>query len=66
MSKARQIDVSVKTVSTLQLVGYEVESTRLNFDVNTDAPLYGPYEDFQYYPTNGVDDVTKKDHQMEE
>jgi hypothetical protein len=28
--------------------------------------LYGPYEDFQYYPTNGVDDVTKKDHQMEE
>ena len=66
MSRARKIDGSVETVSTSRLVGYGVESTRLNFDMNTDVPLYGPYGDFQCFATNGVDDLTDKDHQVEE
>lgn len=41
MSRA-WIDVSVETVSTSRLVGYGVESTRLDFDMNTNVPLYAP------------------------
>ena len=66
MSRARKIDVSVETVSTSRLVGYGVESTRLNFDMNTDVPSYGPYEDLQCNVTNGLNDLTNKDHQVEE
>jgi hypothetical protein len=65
MSRARKIDVSVETVSTSRLVGYGVESTRLNFDTNTNAPLYKPYKDFQCYAANS-NDLTSKDHQVEE
>jgi hypothetical protein len=67
MSRARKIDVIVETVSTSRLVGYGVESTRLNFDMNTDVLSYeAPYEDFQCYAANGVDDLRNKDHQVEE
>ena len=66
MSRARKIDVSVETVSTSRLVGYGVESTRLNFDMNTDVPSYGPYEDLQCNVTNGVNDLTNKDYQVED
>ncbi len=38
MSRARKINVSVETLSTSRLVGYGVESTRLNFDMSTNAP----------------------------
>jgi hypothetical protein len=66
MSRARKIDVSVETVSTSRLVGDGVESARLNFDLSTNAPSYKPYEDFQCYAANNVDNRTNKDQQVEE
>ena len=56
----------METVSlSPRLVGYGIESTRLNFDMNTAVPLYRPYEDLQCNVTNGVNDLTNTDYQGE-
>jgi hypothetical protein len=60
-----KIDVSVELVSMFHLVGYGVEYTRLNLDMNTNASLYKPYEDFQGYAANSADNLTNKDQEVE-
>ena len=65
MSRARKIDVSVETVSMSFLIGFGVQCTLLDFDMNTNAPSYLPYEDFQCYGANTINNLTNKDPRID-
>ena len=48
MSEQRRTDAGIETINTTRHQANGVQCTHLNYNMNTEFPLYAPYEDFRY------------------